>query len=344
MKNPYEKKDELAQIQLEARTRVANLVYYYLHQEHIDAHARPRTGTKEIRRMITETRSLFTLIELLVVVTIIAILAAMLLPALSRAKEASRRSVCMSQLKQYSLAMELFMSEHEGQYPRSYSKAGWHGPDWVHPLRMNNAGPKEPPYNYPDGMGDNWDSGWGTPRYMLEQYGLTSRFLSCPSRPLTLLGYQEPFTSWNNGTYQCWGTDWGCYVDVGYIQIQGFVDATKDYCLDWTFWAGYANWWITGVAVPAIGQDADTNAAESVVTADAVAWEDWWGGKSPKINHPKATDPYTSDYQNMLFADGHVEGRGDDIYVFEPNNTSGNLGFTTMGNGPWHRIFWGAIQ
>jgi prepilin-type N-terminal cleavage/methylation domain-containing protein len=58
----------------------------------------------------------FTFLELLVVVAILGLLAVLLLPALARAKEKARRIVCVDNLKQVSLAVHLFATDHE-RYP-----------------------------------------------------------------------------------------------------------------------------------------------------------------------------------------------------------------------------------
>ncbi|MBN2019587.1 MAG: prepilin-type N-terminal cleavage/methylation domain-containing protein [Sedimentisphaerales bacterium] len=80
-------------------------------------------ATRQAKREPSPKRSRagFTLIELLVVIAIIALLMAILLPALSRAKEMGKRAVCMNSMKQIMVAWHAYCEENNDKIPGSYT-------------------------------------------------------------------------------------------------------------------------------------------------------------------------------------------------------------------------------
>ena len=120
----------------------------------------------------------FTLIELLVVIAIIAILAAMLLPALSKAKERARRIVDVSNLRQWGLACNMYASDYQDKLPVG-TRSMAANPAW----------------------GDHFAWFNGRTWVAIQQYGITTNIAYCQSL-LT-----QPLHLSLVGVLDIWGTD-----------------------------------------------------------------------------------------------------------------------------------------
>ena len=106
-----------------------------------------------LRPLAFGTRPSFPLIELLVVIAIISILAAMLMPALGKAKEAGRRVGCINNLRQIYQAEMLYAAEHESRLaPGTGGPSGDNYIGYLAPYLNRKPYPASPP--------DGWDEPW----------------------------------------------------------------------------------------------------------------------------------------------------------------------------------------
>ena len=150
-----------------------------------------------------EARMGFTLIELLVVIAIIAILAAILFPVFSGAREKARQTMCINNLKQIGVALDLYMQDNGERYPPG---RGWQ----KHPNGSSSI------------VGALWDI---LMPYIGQKWGKgQSTVLACPSNTLpaasatwsNLSGYGANLTCDYAGYEAFWGYGlWSWMTRVG---------------------------------------------------------------------------------------------------------------------------------
>ncbi len=125
----------------------------------------------------------FTLIELLVVISIIALLVSILMPALGKAKDQAKKTVCSSNLRSLTMAMKYYCDENDGHTPSStntwsdggVTKAGWCG------LTCDSTGALYDPQEQVHGF--TTDEYTGLERGQLWKYVDSSEMWRCPADP-----------------------------------------------------------------------------------------------------------------------------------------------------------------
>ncbi len=140
-------------------------------------------------------RRSFTLIELLVVIAIIAILAAMLLPALSNARDMSKRAVCLGNLKQIYIGSYNYYEEHNGNFPSNpYNVAGNPlGPDECTTWCNSWCGDDVLMHNWAFRAGNS--TGWHI--FVIKTSYIPRQSVSCPAMDIGINGdWDEGHTSY----------------------------------------------------------------------------------------------------------------------------------------------------
>ena len=170
--------------------------------------------------MVTTRRRGFTLIELLVVVSIISLLVSILLPALSQARLKARGVICMSNLKQTSLAFEMYANENNYWYPLHSN---------VHVAIAKN---------YPDNT-NSYDM-----RQMLDDYVDDGKLTVCPAYASLIKTTPARFVAENNGVSAGWNHPEAHCIKILYAWFVNFKNANAT--------------WFNGVEMPSQAGKVDS--------------------------------------------------------------------------------------
>ena len=237
----------------------------------------------------------FTLVELLVVISIIALLLSIMMPALSKAKESAKRTICASREKQWGLAYALYASDNEGWFPYGVQGGAFYTQVSVAKYFQNNS---QSAVNTGTGAGTVdqkwWDTWMGCPsnRYKREK-GYVAHFWSgtTPDGRGVPMVHGEYMYFGGHGNFGLAGQTGGEYDSFGW-SAASFLNGHKP-----------------------TPKTSVSQLSSRVLMCDVAVFTVFRGERKSssnlflKTNHEGSTGKPTGI--NALYADGHVQWLGD---------------------------------
>jgi len=146
----------------------------------------------------------FTLVELLVVIAVLAILAGILFPVFAKARERGRAAACLSNLKQFGLAVIAYSDDWDGKYPYGVDWADRYFPQIWNDQPEFQAKLAQMPY-LPE---------------LLTAYGVDRRQWACPSDRGFNVDQISKAAAYVDNAYRAWGMSYGYRTELALRQVR----------------------------------------------------------------------------------------------------------------------------
>lgn len=258
----------------------------------------------------------FTLIELLVVISIIALLVAILLPALSKAREQARLAVCMSNQHQLCVGLQVYAADNEGKLPPSHveAKGSSYLFTWANHINYHANSEKRQNVSI-----ENTFNNGGAAYYYLKNYLATVQCFMCPlGPPVDIAKYEQQYSRYDEP--EIWNR---------YFNGNNDITTTTSYNM---FWGGYTlpyenvDWTRDRIISRRFKGPKTTSDKSKILVSDVMNWWGrqpyWWlAHKYPgSVKPPPLAGGDISDYEMVWF----YQSTPEDV----PENLALHAGYT----------------